>query len=157
MESRCQTENRRETENRVSTTFPAWEIHHALARLAHLADDGEVADYLDMFTEDAVWETPAVEATGTKADRRAGRADIGAGAAARRASGIQGPGSATRHVVHTIEVTAQPDGTATSVAYWAFYRSTVTAPALAGLGRYDDTWRLTDAGWKLASRRITLG
>jgi hypothetical protein len=28
---------------------------------------------------------------------------------------------------------------------------------LAGVGRYDDTWRLTGTGWKLAHRRITLG
>lgn len=141
----------------MSTSSPAWEIHRALARLAHLADDGEVADYLDLFTEDAVWETPEVAATGTKADRREGRADIGDGVIARRASGIQGPGSATRHVVHTIEVTPGPDGTATSVAYWAFYRSTTSAPLLAGLGRYDDTWKLTGTGWRLAHRRITLG
>jgi 3-phenylpropionate/cinnamic acid dioxygenase small subunit len=135
----------------------AWEIHHALARVAHLADDGELPDYLDMFTEDALWETPAVEATAIKADRRRGRADIGEGASARRASGIQGPGSATRHVVHTIEVTTVSEDTATSVSYWAFYQSTTATPALAGMGRYDDTWRLTGTGWKLAHRRITLG
>ena len=141
----------------MTTSSPAWEIHQALARLAHLADDGAVTDYLDLFTEDAVWETPEVAATGTKADRRAGRAEIGEGVIARRASGIQGPGSATRHAIHTIEVTGGPDGTATSVAYWAFYRSTTSAPALASLGRYDDAWKLTGAGWKLAYRRITLG
>jgi 3-phenylpropionate/cinnamic acid dioxygenase small subunit len=141
----------------MSTSTPAWEIHRALARLAHLADDGEIADYLDMFAEDAVWEMPEVAATGTKADRRAGRADIGDGVIARRARGVQGPGSATRHVVHTIEVTNGPDGTASSVAYWAFYHSTTSTPVLASLGRYDDEWQLTEAGWKLARRRVTLG
>lgn len=141
----------------MSTSPPAWEIHQALARLAHLADDGEVADYLDLFAEDAVWETPEVTATGTKADRRAGRADIGDGVIARRAHGIQGPGSATRHLVHTIEVTDGTDGTASSVAYWAFYRSTTSTAVLAGLGRYDDEWKLTPAGWKLARRKVTLG
>lgn len=141
----------------MSTAPAIWEIHNTLARLAHLADDGELAEYLDLFTEDAVWETPAIGATGTEPDRREGRADIGAGATARRAKGGQGPGTATRHVVHTIEVAAGDNGTAASVAYWSFYRSTTTAPQLAGVGRYDDTWRLTDAGWKLARRRITLG
>jgi 3-phenylpropionate/cinnamic acid dioxygenase small subunit len=140
----------------MSTSSATWEIQEALARLAHLADDGEVADYLDLFTEDAVWETPEVAATG-KADRRAGRTDIGDGVIARRARGIQGPGSATRHVVHTIEVTDGPDGTAASVAYWAFYTSTTGTPVLAGLGRYDDEWKLTPTGWKLARRRVTLG
>jgi 3-phenylpropionate/cinnamic acid dioxygenase small subunit len=141
----------------VSTPSPDWEIHRALARLAHLADDGEIADYLDLFTEDAIWETPQVAATGQQADRREGRSDIGDGVVARRGSGIQGPGTATRHVVHTIEVTPGPDGTATSIAYWAFYRLTTTAPVLAGLGRYDDAWRLVGTSWKLAHRRITVG
>lgn len=135
----------------------ALEVHHALARLAHLADDGELSDYLDMYTRDAVWETPAVESTETKADRRSGRSDIGEGASARRASGIQGPGSATRHVVHTVDVTVGPEGTATSVSYWSFYQKTTSTPVLAGIGRYDDTWRLTGTGWKLVHRRITLG
>lgn len=141
----------------MSISSAAWEIHQALARLAHLADEGEVADYLDLFTEDAVWEAPEVAATGAKADRRAGRADIGNGVTARRARGIQGPGSATRHVVHTTEVTDGPDGTAESVAYWAFYRSTTGTPVLASMGRYDDQWKLTEAGWKLARRQVTLG
>ena len=141
----------------MGTESQALAIHHALARLAHLADDGELTDYLDMYTDDAVWETPAIESTGTKPDRRSGRVDIGEGASARRTSGTQGPGSATRHVVHTIDVTAGSEGTATSVSYWAFYQSTTTAPVLAGMGRYDDTWRLTGTGWKLAHRRITLG
>jgi 3-phenylpropionate/cinnamic acid dioxygenase small subunit len=141
----------------MGTESQALAIHHALARLAHLADDGELSDYLDMYTDDAVWETPAIESTGTKADRRSGRADIGEGASARRASGTQGPGSATRHVVHTIDVTPAPEAAATSVSYWSFYQSTTTTPVLAGIGRYDDTWRLTGTGWKLAHRRITLG
>lgn len=135
----------------------ALEIHHALARLAHLADNGDLSEYLDMYTEDAVWETPAIESTGIKANHRTGRAEIGEGASARRASGTQGPGTATRHVVHTIDVTPGPEGTARSVSYWAFYQSTTTTPVLAGLGRYDDTWQLTGTGWKLAHRRITPG
>jgi 3-phenylpropionate/cinnamic acid dioxygenase small subunit len=136
----------------------AWEIHRALARLAHLADDGEVADYLDLFTEDAVWEVPAIGATGVPASRRTGRADIGAGVAARRASGLQGPGSATRHVVHTIAVQPGPDDTsATSVAYYTFYQQTTSTPVLAVMGRYDDAWKLTSDGWKLARRSITNG
>jgi 3-phenylpropionate/cinnamic acid dioxygenase small subunit len=141
----------------MGTSSPLWAIHQALARLAHLADDGEVTDYLDLFTEDAVWEVPEIAATGIGADRLAGRAAIGESVRARRASGIQGPGSSTRHVVHTIEVTTCRDSTATSVAYWAFYRSTTTAPELAGVGRYDDTWKLAGTDWKLVHRRITVG
>jgi 3-phenylpropionate/cinnamic acid dioxygenase small subunit len=135
-----------------------WEIHQALARLAHLADEGEVADYLKLFTEDAVWEVPAIGGTGVQASRRTGRADIADGVTARRASGMQGPGSGTRHVVHTIAVQPGPgDTTATSVAYYTFYQETTSAPVLATIGRYDDTWKLTAEGWKLAHRRITNG
>ena len=142
----------------MSGSVPAWEIHQALARIAHLADDGSIDEYLEMFTQDAVWETPAVAATGVAADLRTGRADIGAGAAGRRASGVQGPGSATRHVITTIEVLAGAAAdTAESVCYFSFYRGTTTEPVLATMGRYDDQWRLSGEGWRLAYRRITLG
>jgi 3-phenylpropionate/cinnamic acid dioxygenase small subunit len=141
----------------VSTAEPTWEIHNALARLAHLADSGDIEEYLEQFTEDAVWEVPEVPQTGTKADRRSGRASIRDGVVSRRAAGIQGPGSATQHTVHTIEVRPGADGTATSHAYYAFYGTTTTAPALIAAGQYHDTWKLADGGWKLAHRRIVSG
>src|SRR6185437_8123400 len=52
------------------------EIRNLLARIAHLADDGAVEDYLTQFTGDAVWEMPANPAAGAPADRRVGIADI---------------------------------------------------------------------------------
>lgn len=115
----------------MSTPGAAWEIRDVLARLAHLADDGDIEEYLDQFAADAVWEAPEIPATGMKADRRTGRAEIRDGVLRRRALGTQCPGSATRQVVHTIEVLPGPDGTATSVAYWAFYIKTTSAPVLA--------------------------
>ncbi|MEN3358154.1 MAG: hypothetical protein V7637_2136 [Mycobacteriales bacterium] len=89
------------------------EIRSLLARVAQVADAGTVAAYLELFTEDAVWEMPANPAVGAPAERRAGRADIGAGVRARRAAGMQGPGTATRHVVAGTAVLPAPPTTAT--------------------------------------------
>src|SRR5437868_256511 len=93
------------------------EIHSVLAHLAHLADDGEVSDYLENFAVDAVWETPANPRTGMPEQRRTGRAEIGEGVRARRADGIQGPGTGTRHVITTIAVRPTGPDSAESTAY----------------------------------------
>ena len=67
------------------------EIRNLLARLAQLADGGDLDDYVSLFAEDAVWEGygPA----------RRGKADILAGATERRAAGGQGPGTHSYHIV----------------------------------------------------------
>jgi 3-phenylpropionate/cinnamic acid dioxygenase small subunit len=142
----------------MSTNPPTWEIHNALARIAHLADGGDIEDYLDMFTADAVWEINEVPQTGTKPDRREGRAHIRDGVVTRRAAGIQGPGTATQHVVHTIEVHPGPeDGTATSHTYYTFFNNTRVTPNLVAAGQYRDTWKLDGGTWKLAHRHIVAG
>jgi uncharacterized protein (TIGR02246 family) len=133
------------------------EIQNLVARLAQLADDGDLADYLDLYTEDAVWEFPGNPALGIPANSRHGRDDIGASATQRRAEGRQGPGSATRHVVQTIAVDITSPDEATGIVYWIFYADTAKAPRLTSMGRYDDAYRRTATGWKLARRRITVG
>lgn len=133
------------------------EIRNLLARIAHLADDGAVEDYLTQFTGDAVWEMPANPAAGAPADRRVGIADIADGLRSRRASGLQGPGTGTRHAVISIEVNLASERAASTVAYWLFFADTRSAPRLAGVGRYDDEVRLVAGRWRLAHRRITVG
>ena len=133
------------------------QIHDLLSRLAHLADEGEPAAYLDLFTPDAVWELRDSTPTGAAAERRVGRDDIGAGVVERRRCGMQGPGTATRHVLTTIDVQVESADAARSVAYWMFYRNTDAAPELAAIGRYDDVVRRTAAGWRLAHRVIRVG
>lgn len=130
------------------------EIRSLLARVAQLADAGTVEDYLELFTVDAVWEMPANPAVGAPADRRVGRADIGAGVLARRAAGLQGPGTATRHLVTTTAVDAPA---AAAVSYWMFLAQTATAPRLVSVGRYDDRVRRVAGRWLLAHRTITVG
>jgi uncharacterized protein (TIGR02246 family) len=125
------------------------EIRNVIARLALLADMGDLDEYASLFTEDAEWNMPG--------GPKNGRADIHAGAVDRRAAGGVGPGTNTRHVVGTVAVKAVDDDTATAEAYFQFYVDSATAPALRLFGHYDDTFRRTPDGWKLARRQITFG
>ena len=143
----------------MNTADTVAEIQSLLARVAHFADDGGVEHYLSNFTEDAVWESASNPATGMQAQTRTGHTAIEDGVRTRRAAGIQGPGTGTRHVLTTIAVTPHdrdPD-VATATAYWIFYVDTTTAPRISGIGRYDDTFRRVDGRWRLAHRRITMG
>lgn len=138
------------------------EIRSLLALVAQAADAGTVEAYLELFTENAVWEMPANQAVGAPADRRAGRAAIGAGVRARRAAGMQGPGTATRHVVAGTAVLPGPPGavntaTAAAVSYWMFFADTASAPRLVSIGRYDDELCQVGGRWLLARRTITVG
>jgi 3-phenylpropionate/cinnamic acid dioxygenase small subunit len=133
-------------------------IADLLARIAHLADEGTLADYVDCFTEDAIWELRSATSAGAQPDRRVGRTDIAEGVTARRDAGLQGPGSGTRHVITTIEVVRETEQTADVVSYYQFYVDTAAAPTLAAMGRYDDELTRDATGrWRLAARRITAG
>jgi 3-phenylpropionate/cinnamic acid dioxygenase small subunit len=133
------------------------QIRSLLARIAHLADDGSLEEYLEQFTADAVWQMPANAAVGAPADRREGIDDIAAGVRTRRESGLQGPGTATRHAIISIDVQVRSAESAHAVAYWMFFADTATSPRLVSMGRYDDVIRCTDGLWRLAERTITIG
>lgn len=132
------------------------EIRSLLARLAHLADTGEVEEYLALFTEDAAWVIPAIPQTGVAASERNGIDAIGAGVRERREAGVQGPGSGTMHVVTTVAVCVDGDEAAAE-STWLFVVDTTGAPRVQAVGRYRDTLRRTPAGWRLARREITAG
>jgi uncharacterized protein (TIGR02246 family) len=133
------------------------EIRTLLARLAHLADTGDVSEYVELFAEDAVWTMPAIPQTGLAPSERRGRAAIEEGVRERRASGVQGPGSNTAHLVTTIAVRYDSDDLAVAESCWQFIVDTTTAPRLQGFGRYTDTLHRTSSGWRLARREITVG
>lgn len=125
------------------------EIRNLVSRLAHLADHGDVDDYVTLFMPDASWEMPG--------GPRRGRDEIRAGALERRQTATAGPGSNTRHVITTITVQADGGDVATADSYWLFYGDTATAPAVRLMGYYHDTLQRTEDGWKVARREITFG
>ena len=52
------------------------EIRTLLARIAQLADTGDLDEYLTLFTEDAVWGMPDNPAVGMTANEKQGHAEI---------------------------------------------------------------------------------
>lgn len=132
-------------------------IRSLIARIAHLADEGSITDYAQLYTEDAVWETPGVAQTGLAAQRIEGREAIAAGASERRDAGIAGPGTATRHVTTCVAIDVDADEAARAESVWQFYVETTTAPRLTNMGTYRDVFRKVDGRWLLASRSITVG
>ncbi len=131
------------------------EIHNVLARLSHLADVGDLDEYVALFTEDGSWEPPP----GSEPPVRAlhGRAELLAGARERRAAGLSGPGTFSRHVVTNIALTRTGADTATAHSYWHFYEKTNQLHVPGGMGTYDDEFRRTPEGWRLAKRASGLG
>jgi uncharacterized protein (TIGR02246 family) len=123
-------------------------VAHLIARVAQLADDGDLDAYVDCFTPDARWDMPG--------GPRRGHAEILAGGEERRRLGTGGPGSQSRHVVNTIVVSVSGDR-AEAASYWQFYVSTATTPTVQVMGKYDDTFLRSESGWKLDHRRITIG
>ena len=129
------------------------EIRNVISRLAHLADDGDVDEYVSLFTDDGVWQVlaggslPALPA-------KKGKADIKAGVLERRAAGIQGPGTHTLHTLTTTAVTVTGDR-ATARSYMNMMANTHTKPEVSIACIYNDEFAKQGDGWKLASRRIS--
>jgi ketosteroid isomerase-like protein len=132
------------------------DIRRLIAGLAVRADNGDIDDYVSLFTEDAVWEMPPNPATGLAAAHRKGRADIAEGVQERRAAGVQGPGSGTMHGISTQQIEVSGDD-ASGHVYYQFYGTRDGAPVLLTFGQYHDRYRRTTDGWKLAHRAIIIG
>ena len=131
------------------------EIRTLLAELAFQADDGELETYLDLFTDDAVWEMPANAAAGVPAARLEGRADISASVQQRRAIGVQGPGTGAMHHLTTMRIHVHDDK-GSGYVYYQFIGLVDGRPALRTVGRYHDTYRRTADGWKLSARTVVI-
>lgn len=124
------------------------EVRNLLARIAQLSDEGTLDDYMALLTEDAVWDG------GKTFGVRKGHADILAGARERRAAGTSGPGSHNRHVITTSAVRVEGD-VARSRSYFLFYVDCDKTPVARVVGVYQDEFRRSKSGWKLARREIT--
>jgi uncharacterized protein (TIGR02246 family) len=128
------------------------EIRNLVADLAHMADmasEGDLSEYIGRFTEDACWEMSGNQVRG--------RDNILTAARQRRASGTQGPGTNSRHVITTQSVRVDGGDTATGEAYFLFMGDTDTAPRVKGMGHYRDRFQRTSEGWQLEHRTITFG
>ncbi len=121
-------------------------IRNLLARVAQLADEGDLDDYLQLFTEDASWG-------GTGFPTRRGRAALREGAEERRASGLAGPGSLTRHAVSTSVVEVAGDR-ARARSLFHFYGATDGVPELRMIGVWEDELVRDGSAWKIAARSI---
>ena len=126
------------------------EIRNLVAKLAQLADEGDLDEYIQLFSEDAVWDGGA--ALGTMK----GREEILNAAKERRATGRSGPGTFTRHVVTTSTVEVHDDQ-ASGRAVFHYYMKTDEVPALTLLGVYEDQFVRSEGGWRMALRKIVGG
>ena len=119
-------------------------IRNVIGLTALLGDAGAPEEYRKVYAPLAVWQMG--DAIQSGADQ------IVAAAAARRAEGVSGPGSGTRHLVTpmTIEVTGD---TAKAVSYYAF----LAGNAITMTGTYRDQLARTEAGWQITRRDITPG
>ena len=122
-------------------------IRNLIARLAQLADDGDLDDYIQCFSKDAVWG-------GSGFGEKKGIEEIMAGAVERRASGTSGPGTHSRHVITTTIVTLDGDS-ATARSVFHFYTQLDTTPTLQIMGVYDDEFLRGDGSWTLSRRTIS--
>ncbi len=130
------------------------EIMSLIARIAHLADDGEIDDYLNCFTPDGAWILNSAQGLDLEPQIRRGRDDLAQGVIERRQANLQGPGTHTKHDVSSLSVTVS-GRTATATSYFRYYRDTDAVPELVAMGRYDDEFVRTDEGWRLSVRSIT--
>lgn len=130
------------------------EIAMLIARIAQHADSGTPEQYISCFAADAVWELADAGGLPMAGGRVQGHDEILAGVHERRADGIQGPGSHTRHDISSITVDVSGDA-ATSRAYFRYYTSTDAVPKIVAIGTYNDTHVREADGWKLSRRVIT--
>ena len=117
-------------------------IRNLLGRTALLGDEGAPEDYRQVYAPEAVWRMGTVE--------QRGQDEIVAAAAARRASGISGPGTGTRHLLTPLVIEVSGDS-ASAVSYLAFLAGT----SVAVVSTYRDTLVRTSAGWRISERDIT--
>lgn len=140
----------------IRTIGDRQEIAMLLARIAQLADAGDPEEYVRCFTADAVWDL--TDATDLPMDVQtiAGRAELLAGALARRSAGIQGPGTHTRHDISSIAIEVDGDE-ASARSYFRYYRDTDGIPTLTAMGVYTDAFVREASGWLLCHRVISRG
>jgi len=123
-------------------------IRSVVARLAHLADHGDVDEYLGLYAEGGVWQRPS------QRERFQGEKELRAIVHKRRKELVQGPEVDSAHCNTTLWIQLHGDGTATAHSYYIFICDGRTAPVVRSTGRYEDQFVKTEGGWKLKSRTV---
>lgn len=119
------------------------EIRALITRAAHLADEGSIDDYQQVYASDATWTM--------NASTQSGLDEIQASSRQRREAGITGPGAKSRHIVTTLHVAVDGD-TSTAVSYLLFLTTTDAIPTIKKFAIYDDEFVRTDVGWRILRR-----
>jgi SnoaL-like domain len=117
-------------------------IRNLIGLTALLGDEGDPEDYRRVYAPDATWRMGQTSQSGAD--------EIVAAAAARRAEGVSGPGTGTRHLVITLHVEVAGDS-ARAVSCFVFLGGT----AIRTAGTYHDELIRTEQGWQIRSREIT--
>lgn len=136
-------------------------VRNLIAKIFLLTDTApDLTDYAECFTEDAVWERvgEGAEPLNYHLDSRAsGRAGIVADRLAVRAANHTGPGTTRWHMATNVAVSVTSRDTARAWTSWIFVDSGVEPKQVRNVGFYQDDFRRTDQGWKLAHRRFSIG
>jgi hypothetical protein len=119
-------------------------IRNLVGLAALLGDEGAPEDYRRVYAPDATWRMGQASQSGAD--------EIVAAAAARRAEGVSGPGTGTRHLVVTLHVEVAGDS-AQAVSCYVFLAGT----AIRTVGTYRDELVRSRGGWQIRSREITPG
>jgi 3-phenylpropionate/cinnamic acid dioxygenase small subunit len=135
----------------------AFEIQQLLQRIAAAADTAtDIQDYLDLLTDDAVFDFAPVAAIGLAANRYTGHREIREGVIDRRRAGVQGPGTNTLHIVSDVVVDQVSDDTAAVYAAWHYLGIRDSVPALLAMGTYRNTVRRVGGRWLLSRREVVV-
>jgi uncharacterized protein (TIGR02246 family) len=132
----------------MSRLMDVAEIGDLIVRMARVTDDGDVEGYADLIAEDTTWQMPG-------GDVAVGRVNVIASARERRAGGLTGPGSHTRHLVSMVSVSVEGDR-ASARSSWQYFSQTTTAPTLSAMGSYADAFVRTADGWRFTERVAAL-
>jgi 3-phenylpropionate/cinnamic acid dioxygenase small subunit len=132
-------------------------LRNLVSRIAHTADAGELSAYGECFAPDAEWWPPEEPGVDVPTDPSIGLEHIVSRAADRRAQGVQGPGTHTRHVVSTSAFEMDGPDQARGLSYWRYYTHTAETPRLFSQGEYHDTFVRLEGRWVLLKRVLLRG
>ena len=123
-------------------------IRALISRAAMLGDTGAPEDYASVYSEDAIWQAST---------REIGLPAIIESARQRRSARTSGPGTNSKHLVTTMEITFDDSDTAQATSYFLFLADTTSSPRVSVAGTYTDRLARIDGEWRITERVTTTG